>query len=67
MLCRLNPNRPHGCLLSGGLDSSLIAALASSFLLSNGQKLNTFSIGFEDSEDLQVAREVADYIESEHT
>lgn len=54
--------RPVACLLSGGLDSSLIASIASSCL---GQ-IETFSIGFENSEDLKMARVVASYIKSKH-
>ena len=54
--------RPIACLLSGGLDSSLIAAIASSYL---GQ-IETFSIGFENSEDLKMARVVASHIKSNH-
>jgi len=55
-----------GCLLSGGLDSSLISALTSEYLKNQGKKLKTFSIGFENSEDLKYARIVADFIGSEH-
>ena len=51
---RLISDRPVGCLLSGGLDSSVIASI----LAKNGIK-STFSIGFKDSIDLQYARIVA--------
>jgi len=54
--------RPIACLLSGGLDSSLIASIASSYL---GQ-IETFSIGFENSQDLKMARLVASHIQSKH-
>lgn len=54
--------RPVACLLSGGLDSSLIASIASSHL---GQ-IETFSIGFENSQDLKMARLVASHINSRH-
>ena len=54
--------RPVACLLSGGLDSSLVASIASSYL---GQ-IETFSIGFENSEDLKMARIVASHIKSKH-
>ena len=54
--------RPVACLLSGGLDSSLVASIASSFL---GQ-IETFSIGFENSQDLKMARMVASHIKSKH-
>lgn len=56
--------RPIACLLSGGLDSSLIAALVSKFY--PGQ-LETYSIGMEGSEDLRYAAIVAKHIGSKHT
>lgn len=65
---RLMTERPVAALLSGGLDSSLIAALVQKKLLQAGApSLKTFSIGFEGSEDLRYARMVADFIRSEHT
>lgn len=64
---RLNSDRPIGCLLSGGLDSSLVAAIACRELKEKGKKLRTFSIGMTGGTDLHYARMVADYIESDHT
>ena len=64
---RLNSERPLGCLLSGGLDSSLIAAIAAKELFKSGKKLKTFSIGMENGSDLKYARIVSKYIDSEHT
>nr|AAH52127.1 Asparagine synthetase [Danio rerio] len=65
---RLMAHRRIGCLLSGGLDSSLVAALL--VKLAKEEKLpypiQTFSIGAEDSPDVAAARKVADYIGSEH-
>jgi len=57
-------DRPIACLLSGGLDSSLIAALVSKFYEG---KLETYSIGMEGSEDLNYAEKVAIHINSKHT
>lgn len=59
--------RPIACLLSGGLDSSLIAALVSEYLKKNNKRLATFSIGLKDSEDLKYAKKVAEHINSDHT
>lgn len=64
---RMYSERPLGCLLSGGLDSSLIAGIASKILAEKGEKLNTFSIGMsENSPDILFARKVAKYINSNH-
>ena len=63
---RLLSDRPIASLLSGGLDSSLIAAIAARKLGERGQKLSTFSIGFEGAPDLIAAREVAEHIGSDH-
>jgi len=57
--------RPIACLLSGGLDSSLVAALVSKYY-SGDKKLKTFSIGLPGSEDLKYASIVAKHIGSDH-
>ena len=62
---RMMTERPIGCLLSGGLDSSLIAGLVRHYLPKDKQ-LRTFSIGFEGSPDLKYARIVANYLQSDH-
>ena len=59
----LNTDRPIACLLSGGLDSSLITALVNSFC----PNVETFSIGLEGSEDLKYAKIVATYLGTKHT
>ena len=61
---RLMAEREIGCLLSGGLDSSLITSLVSRY--NNGQKLNTFSIGMPGSVDLDYAQIVADFLGTKH-
>lgn len=58
--------RPVACLLSGGLDSSLIAALVANYFREKGKKIETYSIGLAESEDIKYARIVADYIGSKH-
>jgi len=66
----LTTERPIACLLSGGLDSSLVAALVKNYYNSHNlyyTKLETYSIGLEGSEDLKYAKIVADYLETDHT
>ncbi len=60
--------RPIACLLSGGLDSSLVAAFASRFYKElTGNAIETYSIGLADSEDLKFSKLVAEHIGSKHT
>ena len=65
----LNTERPIACLLSGGLDSSLIAALVNRFYKMNNYTtiLETYSIGLEGSVDLKYAKIVAEYLGTKHT
>jgi len=56
-----------GAFLSGGLDSSIIAAVAQKVMSEQGKgRLRTFSVGTEGSPDLIAAREVARHIGSDH-
>ncbi len=67
---------PYGVLLSGGLDSSIISAVAKKYaarrIETNDMKdawypqLHSFSVGLESSMDLKYAREVADHIGTIH-
>lgn len=60
--------RPIACLLSGGLDSSLVTALVNEIYGSSAVgPLETYSIGLAGSEDLKYARIVADYLKTKHT
>ena len=63
----MTTERPVACLLSGGLDSSLIAALVANYFYKKGIKIETYSIGLENSEDIKYAKIVAEYIGSNHT
>lgn len=67
---RLMSDREIGCLLSGGLDSSLITALVVRELIKQGKspkQLKTFSIGLPNSVDLKFAKIVANYLGTDHT
>ncbi len=57
---------PVGVFLSGGLDSSLVAAIAARWYEGRGERLKTFAVGLEDSPDLLAARAVAEYLDTEH-
>jgi asparagine synthase (glutamine-hydrolysing) len=67
---------PYGVLLSGGLDSSIISAVAKKYaakrIESGSEKeawwpqLHSFAVGLDGSPDLIAARKVADYIGSVH-
>jgi len=59
---RASTTRHLGCWLSGGIDSSAMAALAASCV----PTLNTFSVGLSGAPDLAFARHVARHIGSEH-
>jgi asparagine synthase (glutamine-hydrolysing) len=59
-----NTERDTGFLLSGGLDSSLIASIASRL---SKNKIRTFSIGLPGSPDLLAARKVSEYLGTDHT
>jgi len=65
---RMHTNRPLGFLLSGGLDSSIVGAIASKYLRdTNNSPLKTFTIGLENSADLKYAKICSEYIDSNHT
>ena len=63
-----NTDRDIACLLSGGLDSSLIASLVKKYHKKYYpmKKLHTWSIGIKGSEDLKYAKIVANHIDSQH-
>lgn len=61
---RMMSDRPIGALLSGGVDSSLVASLVQKF--SGDKRINTYSIGMPGSPDLKYAKKVAEYIGSKH-
>lgn len=62
---RLMADRPIGCMLSGGLDSSLIVSIMCKLI--GAENVRTYSIGMEGSTDLKYAKLVADYLGTNHT
>ena len=61
-------DRPIACLLSGGLDSSLIAALVNKYHKEhNLPQLETYCIGVQGSVDIKYAEMVANYLGTKHT
>ncbi|KAA0067313.1 asparagine synthetase [Cucumis melo var. makuwa] len=69
---RLMTDVPFGVLLSGGLDSSLVASITARHLTGTraakhwGTQLHSFCVGLEGSPDLKAAREVADFLGTVH-
>ncbi len=59
---RLMSDVPVGAFLSGGLDSSIIAAMMRPHIT----ELHTFTVGFEGSGDLLAARKVAEHLDTIH-
>lgn len=63
--CRLISDVPLGCFLSGGIDSSLVAAYAQELL---GGQLKTYTVGFENSEmsEASYAADIARSLRTSH-
>jgi asparagine synthase (glutamine-hydrolysing) len=57
---------PVGAFLSGGLDSSIVCAIAARVAREQGWKLKTFVAGLPESTDLNAARAVADHLGTDH-
>ncbi|CAH2065083.1 unnamed protein product [Thlaspi arvense] len=69
---RLMSDVPFGVLLSGGLDSSLVASITARHLAETkaakqfGTQLHSFCVGLEGSPDLKAGKEVAEYLGTLH-
>jgi asparagine synthase (glutamine-hydrolysing) len=61
---RIITDRPIGCLLSGGLDSSLVASILCNLI--GSKNVRTYSIGMKDSIDLHYAKIMANYLGTVH-
>jgi len=61
---RLMSDRPIGCILSGGLDSTLVTAIVAQKL--GGSNLRTYTIGLEGGTDLVYARKASKYLGTVH-
>lgn len=61
---RLLSDRPIACLLSGGLDSSLITSIVARL---ENKQIETYSIGLPGATDLKYAQEVANFLGTKHT
>ena len=57
---------PVGVFLSGGLDSTLVAAIAARWYGQRGERLQTFAVGLSDSPDLLAARRAARHLNTDH-
>jgi asparagine synthase (glutamine-hydrolysing) len=58
-------DRPIGCLLSGGLDSSIITSIVCKLI--GPENVKTYSIGMKGSTDLFFAKKVSEYLGTKHT
>ncbi len=68
VIARLITDVPLGCFLSGGVDSSLIAAFAQDHLRARGQRLQTFTMRMPHAayDESPYAQAVAEHLQSEH-
>ena len=66
---RFMSDRPIGCILSGGLDSTTVTAIACKLyreMNPTGPPMRTYTIGLEGGEDFKWARIAADHFGTDH-
>jgi asparagine synthase (glutamine-hydrolysing) len=62
-------DRPIGCVLSGGLDSTVITSIVCRLwraMHPDGPRMRTYTIGMRDAEDLKWARMAAEHFDTDH-
>jgi len=57
---------PFGLLLSGGLDSAVVATLLAPILKEMGKEFHTFSVGMPGSPDITAAKMISEYFGTTH-
>jgi asparagine synthase (glutamine-hydrolysing) len=66
--CSMSNGKKMACLLSGGIDSSIVAGLVRQYHVSHGLgQLETYSLTIEGGEDSSYAKRVAEYLGTNHT
>lgn len=69
IVSRLDADVPIGCFLSGGVDSSVVAAVAQQALAASGRRLRTFNVRMPDErfDESPFAQMVAKHLGTDHT
>jgi len=60
---RLMSDRPIGCILSGGLDSTVVTAIVKKIM---NKDLHTYTIGLDNATDLKFAKMASEHLDTKH-